>query len=462
MTRGPLVVVGDVMLDVDVEGTAERLSPEAPVPVVDVRQEWHRPGGAGLAAVLAARHEADVVLVAGFCADEPGRALRKLLADSGVDVIALPMTGSTVVKTRIRAHGQSVLRMDEGTARVQPDGLPEHLVRTLSTARAVCVADYGGGVTALPELRELLSRLAGRLPIIWDPHPRGCTPVPGCTLVTPNEAEAQHFRGVDSPSALRQRWRAAALCVTLGSRGVRLYGRDGDCSHIAVPRLDAAATVRPDVCGAGDRFAIAVAAALSGGADVPTAVEAAVEAAARFVSTGGAGAVSSPASRDTPARPDELDVDATAFADELRGQGRTVVATGGCFDLLHTGHVSLLRRARQLGDGLVVLINSDESVRRLKGSERPVVPAADRARVVGALSCVDAVAVFDEDTPERALEAIRPDVWVKGGDYSAAEMPEAAVVVRHGGRVVVLPTVAGYSSSRIIAAIGSPEQGSMT
>ncbi len=136
-------------------------------------------------------------------------------------------------------------------------------------------------------------------------------------------------------------------------------------------------------------------------------------------------------------------------------EGRTVVATGGCFDLLHTGHVRLLRTARELGDALIVLINSDASVRALKGPSRPVMPAEDRARVLGALACVDAVAVFDEATPERLLAAVRPDIWVKGGDYAAADLPEADVVTRHGGDVVIVPTVAGYSSSALIAAARS-------
>ena len=131
------------------------------------------------------------------------------------------------------------------------------------------------------------------------------------------------------------------------------------------------------------------------------------------------------------------------------------MATGGCFDLLHTGHVRLLRQARDLGDALIVLVNSDESVRTLKGAGRPVMRDVDRARVLAALACVDAVAIFDGPTPERVLETLRPDIWVKGGDYEAAELPEADTVRRHGGTVIILPTVAGYSSSRLIAAASS-------
>jgi rfaE bifunctional protein nucleotidyltransferase chain/domain len=141
-----------------------------------------------------------------------------------------------------------------------------------------------------------------------------------------------------------------------------------------------------------------------------------------------------------------------ALAERVRRRGGTVVATGGCFDLLHTGHVRLLRRARDLGDALVVLINADESVRAIKGAGRPVVPAEDRARVLAALGCVDGVAVFHETSPAAALERLQPDIWVKGGDYTGVELPEADVVQRHGGEVVLLPTVPGYSSSKLIAA----------
>jgi rfaE bifunctional protein nucleotidyltransferase chain/domain len=224
-----------------------------------------------------------------------------------------------------------------------------------------------------------------------------------------------------------------------------------------VPVIEASA--RPDVCGAGDRFAVAAAVALADDADPRAAVVAAVEAAARFVAAGGAAGVSTPApvssvggvSFGAAAADDAVVTDLPGLVRRWRAQGRTVVATGGCFDLLHTGHVKLLRHARQLGDALVVLINSDASARALKGPGRPVMAAADRARVLAALASVDAVGVFDEPTPEHVLETIHPDVWVKGGDYAVTDLPEAAVVERHGGEVVIVPTVTGYSSTQLIA-----------
>ena len=459
MTAKPLVVIGDSMLDIDVLGSATRLSPEAPVPVVDAERLVQRPGGAGLAALLAARTETAVALITGIAPDDAGRQLRGLLAAAGVEVLALPMTGTTVTKTRIRARGQSMLRLDRGDAAPVNRPLPAEVNEALAGARAICVADYGAGVTALPAVREALSGAASRVPVVWDPHPRGAPPVPGCALVTPNDEEARRFCGDiagDAGEVLLGRWGAGAVCVTRGANGARVHTRQLGTHHVGVPERAAGAA---DVCGAGDRFAVAAAVALGDGADPLAAVEAAVADAARFVAAGGAAAVSTPVPHngvDMLSAATQLDdtaaVDAIALAERLRREGRTVVATGGCFDLLHTGHVRLLRQARELGDALIVLVNSDKSVRALKGAGRPVMSDVDRARVLAALACVDAVAIFDGPTPERLLDTLRPSIWVKGGDYVADELPETETVRRHGGTVIILPTVAGYSSSRLIAA----------
>jgi rfaE bifunctional protein nucleotidyltransferase chain/domain/rfaE bifunctional protein kinase chain/domain len=456
----PIVIVGDSMLDVDIEGEATRLSPEAPVPVVDAKRIWHRPGGAGLAAALAARSDSDVVLVTALADDADGRALVDLLTSAGVTVIGLSMTGNTVCKTRIKAAGQSMLRLDHGDGSAVSDTVPQRVDQVFADARAICVADYGRGVTFNPGIRERLTAVAARIPVVWDPHPRGAAPTEGCWLVTPNQAEAEHFcKDGDARSAesLRRRWKARAVCVTIGARGAMLAD-DAGTTHVPVPAT-AMAGGRGDTCGAGDRFAIAATASLADGHDTRAAVAAAVEAASRFVAAGGAVGVSSAASLSrSGSATGELEAlrgDVATVRDTLRRRGGTLVATGGCFDLLHTGHVRLLRQARELGDALVVLLNSDDSVRALKGPSRPVMTAEDRARVLAALACVDAVVIFDERSPERALERLRPDVWVKGGDYTEADLPEAAVVRRHGGEVMLLPTVAGYSSSNLIAAARS-------
>jgi rfaE bifunctional protein nucleotidyltransferase chain/domain len=327
----------------------------------------------------------------------------------------------------------------------------------LDRASAVCVADYGRGVTAHPQLRGLLSSAAQRIPVVWDPHPRGAQPIGGCALVTPNDGEA----GAATAAALRGRWNARAVCVTRGAQGAVLDCGEEHPVHLPVPDGHAAAP-QQDSCGAGDRFTVAATVELARTGDVQGAVTAAVAAASRFVAAGGASGVSTAVAVTSPvvspARAGSegfgaITGDIDSVRDRLRADGvRTLVATGGCFDLLHTGHVKLLRQARQLGDALVVLVNSDDSVRALKGPGRPVMPDADRVRVLAALACVDAVVVFEDTSPETALARLRPQIWVKGGDYADTHLPEAEVVARHGGEVVQLPTVAGYSSTNLIAA----------
>ncbi|SFQ31093.1 rfaE bifunctional protein, domain II [Amycolatopsis arida] len=457
----PLVVVGDALLDIDIEGSADRLCPEAPVPVVDIGREWLRPGGAGLATLLAARSTSEVVLVSAFADDGPGRTLRDLLRREA-EVVPLPLAGGTVCKTRVRAGGQSLLRLDSGDGRAAGDPLPRRAERVLRGAGAILVADYGRGLAAHRGLRRLLAELARTVPVVWDPHPRGPAPVPGVRLATPNEAEAAGFAG-DSPGdaaalaeRLREAWECTGTAVTVGARGAVLAG-DGPTRTVPVPGT---ATVtgpsRPDTCGAGDRFASAAAAALLGGAGLADAVAEAVDAAARFVAAGGAAALSvCDAPGTAPARPDgpaPAGTDAFELAARVRRSGGRLVATGGCFDLLHPGHVSLLRQARALGDALVVCLNSDASVRRLKGPTRPIVSAPDRARLLAELESVDAVVVFDEPSPKAVLDRLRPDVWVKGGDYAGTELPEARVVRRHGGEVVLVPLTDGYSTTRLVAA----------
>ncbi|CAL9395699.1 D-glycero-beta-D-manno-heptose 1-phosphate adenylyltransferase [Streptomyces sp. Tu 3180] len=442
--KAPLVVVGDALLDRDLTGRAERLAPDAPVPVVDDYGERTRPGGAALTAYLAARDGREVTLVAGVGDDPASRELRRLL-DPWVTLVPLPLTGPLPEKSRVLAADRPVARLDRGDGRARE--ATDRARETVRAAPAVLVSDYGRG--AADALRDVL---AARPPLLWDPHPRGGPPVPGTRLVTPAEKEALALApdgatprrnlaaAAHSAAALVRHWKAAAVAVTLGARGALLsYGEH----PLLVP---ASAAHHGDSCGAGDRFAATAAGLLADGALVGEAVEAAVAAATDFVGAGGAGALPRPDAALPPADGD----DPFALADRIRTAHGTVVAAGGCFDLLHAGHVGLLQAARELGDCLVVCVNSDASVRRRKGAGRPVNPLADRVRVLRALACVDAVAVFDEDTPERLLADLRPDVWVKGGDYAAADLPEAVLLEEWGGQAVLLPYLDGRSSTGML------------
>ncbi|TDD04946.1 bifunctional heptose 7-phosphate kinase/heptose 1-phosphate adenyltransferase [Nonomuraea deserti] len=442
--RGPLVVIGDSLLDVDVEGDAERLCPDAPVPVVDVAAEQARPGGAGLAALLAARDGADVVLITAMGDDPDGHRLCGLLSEE-LDLVRLPLRGGTVRKTRIRSKGQTLVRLDtgDGAARYAPS---EEAAQAILQAGAVLVSDYGRGVARMA--RGLLRDVA--VPVVWDPHPRGERPMPGCALVTPSEAEARllcpdGYHGPDQAArCLVRAMQARAVAVTTGERGAALAVEGGPLTAVPPPVRAAG----QDACGAGDRFAAAAALALRDGTDVQDAVTIGVGEASRFVERGGAATVKVREQRlgDRPRT-------ALEVAELTRAQGGRLIATGGCFDLLHAGHVSLLRRARALGDALVVCVNSDDSVRRLKGPPRPIVDARDRVEVLRALSCVDAVLVFEEDTPAAAIERLRPDVWVKGGDYAGEVLPECEVLGRLGAETVVLSTLPGRSTTNLIKEI---------
>ncbi|MFH8369883.1 D-glycero-beta-D-manno-heptose 1-phosphate adenylyltransferase [Streptomyces sp. NPDC018031] len=460
MTRQrPLVVIGDTLLDQDIDGTATRLAPDAPAPVVEVRSDHSRPGGAGLAAWLAARSGNEVVLITGIGEGEAADRVRAALSPA-VHLVELPYTGTLPVKTRVMADGRPLVRVDRGHGSPGPPGGQVRAV--LREARAVLVADYGRGTATA--VRELLGDVARRVPLVWDPHPRGGPPVAGARLATPNAGEARTLAAAGHPpggtggdalrdhgrrgARLAEHWGCAAVTVTLGERGA-ILARPGEDNPMYVP----APQIAPgDPCGAGDRFAATAAGALADGALPEEAVQRAVGDAARFVADGGAAA---PGLWETPA-PDATagsgpreTPDARTLAERVRARGGTVVATGGCFDLLHAGHVGLLQNARRVGDCLIVCVNSDASVRRLKGPGRPLTPVADRVSVLAGLGCVDAVAVFDEDTPERLLRGLRPDVWVKGGDYTLDELPEAVVLREWNGQALVLPYLDGRSTTEL-------------
>ncbi|WP_251092025.1 PfkB family carbohydrate kinase [Streptomyces sp. Caat 7-52] len=446
-SQTPLVVVGDAMLDHDLCGRAERLAPDAPVPVVHGTRRSSRPGGAALAACLAAADGRPVTLVTALGADAASDTLRELLAGR-VGLVEVPLEGTLSSKTRVMAGDRPLLRLDDGDGRAR-EASPQ-AVAAVAAAGGVLVADYGRGTADV--LRDALAHTAA--PVVWDPHVSGRPPVPGVRLATPSAQEARAFaRRLDDAEAgdtaglrtaardartLVRAWQAQAVAVTLGERGALL-------SHGETPLLvptPAAATGDP--CGAGDRFAAAAAGLLADGTHTEAAVQAAVHAATRYVAEGGARAV---AVADEPETDTMPSADAVRTAARVRAAGGTVVAAGGCFDLLHAGHVALLQAARRAGDCLVVCVNSDDSVRRRKGDGRPLVPAADRVRVLRALECVDAVAVFDEDTPERILGELRPHIWAKGGDYARSRLPEQPLVESWGGQVLLLPYLDGRSTT---------------
>ncbi len=446
-----LVVLGDVLLDTDITGEVKRVSPEAPVPVVSSLKDDVRPGGAGLAALLAAKDGHRVTLITALGSDRAADLVTEMLTDAGVSIVNLGTSSATAVKTRVRAGQQTLLMLD----RANPPGSLGHLPvdgqKAIRAAGAVLVCDYGRGVAAAEDVRQALSELDGRTPVVWDPHPLGPPPVAGILLATPNSREADHFEPGISPAGikgdierarrLRKTWRVGHVAVTRGRDGVVLVNDD------AAPPLVIPAPIVSggDARGAGDCFAVTAAVLLGAGVLPSTAVTRAVAVAADYVMGGmefGAASAGPPTVHAIG--------DALSLAARVRAGGGTVVATGGCFDLLHRGHVALLQHARQLGDCLIVCLNSDASVTRLKGKGRPLVSEEDRAGVLQALSCVDAVVLFDQDTPADLLRELRPHLFVKGGDYAIGDIVERAVVEQAGGQVVLAPYLDGRSTTSLI------------
>jgi rfaE bifunctional protein nucleotidyltransferase chain/domain/rfaE bifunctional protein kinase chain/domain len=464
-----VLVVGDAILDTWLSGGARRVSREAPVPVVEVTDRHPVPGGAANAAAGLAALGARVRMLAVVGDDADGAELRDELERGGVDVSGVTTRdGATVSKQRVRCDGTVLARWDRvpaAMAREQAEALAERLATTLEDdpPDAVIVGDYGAG--GVPD--EVIEVLREREPLLLvDAHDlrrwAGSRP----DVVVPNAAEAADLLGVTLPTGpdrvervraerarLLERSRAGIVVVTLDRDGALLLSRDDEHRAAAHP------VAENRTCGAGDVFAAALTAALS--CDIEP------RAALRFAQDAAGSAIHANEENGTvrlhpgalralvaPAKPAPLT--AAELADvvaEHHRAGRRVVFTNGCFDVLHRGHVAYLEQARRLGDVLVVALNSDASVARLKGPDRPVNPVTDRASVVAALRCVDHVVVFDEDTPISLIEQLRPEVYAKGGDYTPQMLPETPVVQRLGGEVRVLDYLSDHSTSAIVRRI---------
>lgn len=444
-----LAVLGDSILDIDLGGESRRQCPDVPAPVLDEPVRRLRPGGAGLAAGLVHEYSGgEVVLVTAAGRDEGAVELARSLGP-GVVLDGLPVRTRTPTKIRVQDRGTTLARLDEGCEQVVPDVSAEEVRRALRGVDAVLVSDYGLGLTHSRSVRAVLAETAVHTPVVWDPHPRGAPPVPGTHLVTPNAAESMVGAATDTAHTFRRarsladRWRVDAVTVTLGDRGGIWADRSGNGGEVRAEPVPGPG----DTCGAGDAFAAACTVLLARRFGVECAVEAGTCAAGRFVASGAAAAFAEAQRGRGPA---VGVLNPPPAVEGARREGKRIVATGGCFDLLHAGHVDLLRRARSLGDHLVVLVNDDSSVRGLKGEERPVVPEHDRARLVGALSCVDTVVLFGDSTPMSVLRQIRPDVWIKGSDHETDDLPEASVVRAAGGEVVTLPLLPGRSTTGLI------------
>lgn len=473
-----VLVVGDAILDTFTEGTATRLCTEGPVPVVRKCAERRAPGGAANTAANVRALGAQVVLLAAIGRDEAGSALRQGLRDLGVDDrwCVEHQGAATLHKHRILADGHYVVRLDDGEPGLSPECERALLARfdeELPRCDAVLVSDYGYGVASDALLDRLRGRDLSKLLVVDSKQLHRFLDV-GASVVKPNHVEAQQLgERLGLPptpverlaSRLMEATAWACVALTMADRGVLLAERTGATTRIPAPAVPDASDV-----GAGDTFVAAMTLALAGGAQPLDAAHVAVDAATIAVGKRGTAVVGRDELLDYVVErlvltgtdtggtfgEDGLGVSRqrlVAELDEQRAAGKTIVFTNGVFDILHAGHAEFLRRAKRLGDVLVVAVNSDRSVRRIKGPSRPINPQRDRLALISALDCVDHALLFDEDTPVSLIRAIRPHVHVKGGDYNHETLPEAAAVREVGGRVVILPRIGALSTTRVIERI---------
>lgn len=465
------LVVGDAMLDTYHRGTTERLCPEAPVPVVAVKERVDAPGGAGNTAVNMRALGAHVTLLGAVGDDGEGRTLRRVLENAGVPSSAVLVEPGrrTLAKQRVVAGSQMIVRFDQGsTGRLAP-ACEAEIARRLgilaAESDAIIVSDYGYGVLG-PRVLEALAAAQQRSPrvVVVDSRTLGAYRAVGPTAVKPNFREATRLLGelvaggaersrliAQHGRALLQITGAQIVAVTLDTEGAVFFEKDRETYRTYARPVDPSRAA-----GAGDTFAAALALALAAGADMPAAAEIASAASAVVVAKHGTATCSLAELGAYLAGGEKVATDLGAFSGALEGhrrESRRIVMTSGCFDILHRGHIAYLNAAKALGDVLVIGLNSDASVRRRKGPERPINTLEDRAHVLASLSCVDHIVAFEEDTPERLVAAIRPLLFVKGGDYTAEELPEARVVEAYGGAVRILPFVEDRSTTSIIERI---------
>jgi len=464
LAESRVLVVGDVMLDRFVYGDAERLSPEAPVPVLRVTRERSMLGGAGNVVRNLAALQSTPCFVTVVGDDSIGHEVKFLCGQLQAQATFIDDTGGrTALKTRYIAGGQQLLRADDESAeplnRAEEDqvstAVRELLVSQEGAIGALVLSDYGKGVLT-PGLTKALIGLARDfgIPVLVDPKGRDFSRYAGADVITPNRKELAEATGMltedddDVVAAARhiiENCAVERILATRGPKGMTLAGRE-TAHHFAAHAREVF-----DVSGAGDTVIAVTAAAMAAGADLPVAVQLANAAAGVAVAKSGT-AVVRPA--ELAAAVDGAAQGAVVSRDEAAGRaavwrerGLRVGFTNGCFDLLHPGHIALLRQARDECDRLIVGINTDESVTRLKGPSRPVQAEAARAAVLSALALVDLVVSFGEDTPKELIEALRPDVLVKGADYAIDDVVGATFVQSYGGRVVLAELLDGHSTT---------------
>jgi D-beta-D-heptose 7-phosphate kinase/D-beta-D-heptose 1-phosphate adenosyltransferase len=469
-----VLVVGDVMLDTFVYGEVSRISPEAPIPVLSVTRTEKMPGGAANVAVNVAALRASVVLMGVTGADTEGAMLAQLLRQFSSTIIAdflVDPERPTTAKTRYIGKSQQMLRADNesvqhASSKIEDEAI-SRLVGHLDTCDAVIVSDYSKGFLTDRILRELMSR-ANKLgkPVIVDPKRAQFDAYKGASYIKPNVSELSRASGIDAVTDASAtiaaetviRATGAAILLTRSEKGMALFRDNSEAFFIRTAPSEIF-----DVSGAGDTACAAFAVGIAAGLTAQDAAVVANTAAGLSVTKLGTAFVA--ASELQAALSDNILVErvsriaslehAVAVRNNWKSRGLKVGFTNGCFDILHSGHVSLLNAAASACDRLIVAINSDESVRRLKGPGRPAQDESSRLQVMASLAAVDLVTVFDEDTPLRLIEALAPDYLIKGADYKENEVVGADIVKAAGGSVLLVDLVSDVSTTRTINRINA-------
>lgn len=460
-SQAKILVVGDVMLDQYWSGSAKRISPEAPVPVVQVKGDELRAGGAANVAMNISALGAKASLIGVVGDDHSGRQLTELVKSAGVEPHWVLSESGTICKLRILSHHQQLIRMDfeEPVEESAAKKVSEKVSEIVSGFDVLVVSDYAKGALQFVESMIMAAR-KHKVPVMIDPKGLDFSRYKGATLIKPNQGEFEQIVGVcqsdeeiiEKAQSLIDELDLHALLVTRSENGMALIEKNKPPYM-----LKAMAQEVFDVTGAGDTVMATLASAYASELKLKKSVHLANEAASVVVRKVGTSTVSKA----------ELDEqlnsvmrhkgfasmsveEVKALVEIAQQKGETVVMTNGCFDILHSGHVRYLNEAAKKGDRLIVAVNSDASVKMLKGQDRPVIPLESRMELLSALSCVDWVVPFEEETPEKLICYLSPDVLVKGGDYKPEEIAGAKCVWEHGGEVEVLSFWDGFSTSQII------------
>lgn len=463
-----VLVIGDVMLDKYVWGNVERISPEAPVPIVHGSRSTQCPGGAANVAMNLVGLGAKATVVGFVGEDDDANSLHEALNTAGVDASLVPVAGfPTTSKLRILSNNQQMLRVDLEKSGSRSEADYEKLLQQareiIPTCSAVVLSDYAKGVLSNLVCAVIINdaRTLG-IPVLVDPKSPTFEKYRDATTVCPNLKELSHAAGEPANDLEKlfsigerfvEQYGFDFLTVTLAEKGIAILGKEHRKIAPAVARQVF------DVSGAGDTVIATLTLCLACGLEIETAIEVANVAAGIVVSKVGTVPIErneliGALSQDVSWHSDEKVITREmlrARAAAWRADGKRIVFTNGCYDLLHVGHIKLLERAKQQGDKLIAAINSDDSVRRLKGPARPMVGEQERARVLAALSAIDAVVIFNESTPLEIILAIRPDVLVKGGDYTEDTVVGAPEVRSWGGRVCLVPLVEGFSTTELVS-----------